>query len=155
MLPTRKLDPPKNKDGGSSSCPLAEKGNNMTEDEVHHVKAFFEKGRSERFAEMGDKEKQRSKWTDKLNHSPGLKAEHVSWLPSNADIINELKKKGAPDTCSIISNSTRLDGKKMSLEEAIKEVKQDGWGTVLICIPGKLGYYYGESGERRALLTRS
>ena len=126
----------------------------MREDEILHVKAFFEKGRSERFAEMGDKEKQRSKWTDKLNHSPGLKAEHVSWLPSNADIITELKKKGAPDTCSIISNSSRLDGEKMPLEEAIKEVKQDGWGSVLICIPGKLGYYYGESGERSALLTR-
>lgn len=126
----------------------------MTEDEVLHVKAFFEKGRSERFAVMGDKEKQRSKWTDKLNHSSGLKPEYVSWRPPSADIITELKKKGAPDACSIISNSSRLDGKKLPLEEAIKEVKQDGWGSVLICIPGKLGYYYAESGERRGLLTR-
>ena len=126
----------------------------MNTDEILHVKAFFEKGRSERFAEMGDKEKTRSKWTDKLNHSPGLKPEHTTWLPSNADILTQLKQKGAPQTCSIISNSSRLDGKSMDLEEAIKEVKHDGWGSVLICIPGKLGYYYGESGEQRALLTR-
>lgn len=126
----------------------------MTEDEILHVKAFFEKGRAERFAETGDKEKQRAKWTDKLNHSPGVKPEYVSWLPSNADIITELKKNGAPDTCSIISNSARLDGTKMTLEEAIKGVKADGWGSVLICIPGKLGYYYGESGERRGILAR-
>lgn len=126
----------------------------MSDDEILHVKAFFQKGRAERFAEMGDKEKHRAKWTDKLNHSPGLKPEHVSWLPSNADIITELKKKGAPATCSIISNSTRLDGTKMPLEEAIKGVKEDGWGSIVICIPGRLGYYYGESGERRGLLTR-
>jgi len=133
---------------------LAEKGKMMTEDEILHVKAFFEKGRSERFAEIGDKEKQRAKWTDKLNHSPGFKSEHIFWLPSKTDIFAELKKKGAPDTCAIISNSSRLDGKKMPLEEAIKEVQHDGWGSILICIPGKLGYYYGESGERRGLLTR-
>lgn len=126
----------------------------MTQDEILHVKTFFEKGRSERFAEMGDKEKPRAKWTDKLNHAPGLKPEHASWLPSNADIVTQLKQKGAPETCSIISNSSRLDGKSMPLEEAVEEVKRDGWGSVLICIPGKLGYYYGESGERRALLTR-
>jgi hypothetical protein len=126
----------------------------MAPDEILHVKTFFEKGRSERFAEMGDKEKSRAKWTDKLNHAPGLKPDHASWLPSNVDIIAQLKQKGAPETCTIISNSSRLDGKRMRLEEAIEEVKRDGWGSVLICIPGKLGYYYGESGELRALLTR-
>ena len=126
----------------------------MTQDEILHVKTFFVKGRSERFAEMGDKEKSRAKWTDKLNHAPGLKPEHTSWLPSNADIVVLLKQLGAPETCSIISNSSRLDGKSMQLVEAIEEVKHDGWGSALICIPGKLGYYYGESGERRALLTR-
>jgi len=126
----------------------------MTPDEILQVKTFFEMNRFERFAEMGGKEKPRAKWTDKLNHAPGLKPEHASWLSSNADISAQLKQKGAPETCSIISNSSRLDGKSMRLEEAIEEVQRDGWGSILICIPGKLGYYYGESGERRALLTR-
>lgn len=126
----------------------------MTTDEIIHINVFFEKSRAARFAEVAEKEKQRAKWTDKLNHSPGLKPEFAIWLPSNAPILEQLKQKGAPEACSIISSSSRLDGKSMRLEEAIEAVKVDGWGSVIICITGKLGYYYGERGERRALLIK-
>jgi len=47
-----------------------------------------------------------------------------------------------------------LDGQEMWLEDAISQTEAGGWGTLIGCTPGRLGYYYGEAGEQRLLLER-
>jgi hypothetical protein len=43
----------------------------------------------------------------------------------------------------------------MPLEEAVAAAEAGGWGTIVICIPRQLAYYFDECGERRALLVRA
>ncbi|MHC4563719.1 MAG: hypothetical protein ACYS8X_13240 [Planctomycetota bacterium] len=42
----------------------------------------------------------------------------------------------------------------MPLGEALDEIELEMQGTLVDCIPGRLAYYYGESGEQRVLLER-
>jgi len=37
-----------------------------------------------------------------------------------------------------------VDGKRISLEVALKQVIGQGYGTLLSCVPGALGYFEGE-----------
>jgi hypothetical protein len=116
------------------------------------VESFFAKGRRERYLTIGQNERQRGKWLDKLNHAPGLDERFVQWIDSSSDVLALLKSKGAPDTCYVISSSREIDRREMKLEEALAETELLGWGTVLGCIPSVLGYYYGEMGSKRGAI---
>jgi hypothetical protein len=72
-----------------------------------------------------------------------------------ARIESLLRDRGAPDTCHVISEAGSLDGKDMKLSEAIQAVIGLGYGTLLSCIPGQLGYYEGEDPGVRYILERN
>ncbi len=57
---------------------------------------------------------------------------------------------GAPDTCHVISEG-RFDGQEMELLAALEETVGSGFGTVISCLPGRLGYFEGEMRERYIL----
>ena len=59
-----------------------------------------------------------------------------------------LRGLGAPDTCYLISEDTKFDGKEMELLAALKQIVGYGMGTVISCIPGRLGYFEGELKEK-------
>lgn len=59
---------------------------------------------------------------------------------------------GAPKTCHVIGGEH--DGEDMELLAALKAIVGYGRGTVLSCIPGKLGYFEGEIQERFLLVRR-
>ena len=61
-----------------------------------------------------------------------------------------LRSLGAPDTCHVISEGS-FDGKEMELLTALKEIVGYGMGTVISCLPGRLGYFEGELRERYIL----
>jgi hypothetical protein len=86
-----------------------------------------------------------------------LNPKYVAWLPSGADIVQILRESGSPEQVYLISCSSTLDGKAMQLAKAVNDVEimpENGWGTIISCIPGELAYYYDEEGERRAILQR-
>jgi hypothetical protein len=64
-----------------------------------------------------------------------------------------LRSLGAPDTCHLISEHSNFDGKEMELLAALKEIigNGDGMGSVISCLPGRLGYFEGEWKERYIL----
>jgi hypothetical protein len=69
----------------------------------------------------------------------------------NPDSIREiLRNLGAPDTCHVISEGS-LDGEETDLLSALNEVVGRGMGTVISCLPGRLGYFEGELRERYIL----
>ena len=76
-------------------------------------------------------------------------------ISSNEDILAILRKKGAPDLCHLISSYHELDGIEIPLDEALNKLKCYGVGTLVGCIPGRLGFYYGEDGEERIILERN
>jgi hypothetical protein len=99
--------------------------------------------------------KHRGSFLDRLNHCPDFDERYASPLPSKADVVTLLKARGAPDSCHVTSDIASIDGHEMSLAEAVERAELGGFGTLVSCIPGRLGYYYDESGTRRLLLERS
>jgi hypothetical protein len=57
-----------------------------------------------------------------------------------------LRRLGAPDRCHLISEQRNFAGQEMNLLAAPKEIigNGDGMGTVISCLPGRLGYFEGE-----------
>jgi hypothetical protein len=64
-----------------------------------------------------------------------------------------LRGLSAPDTCYLISEHTSFDGKETDLLAALKQIigNGDGMGSVISCLPGRLGYFEGEWKERYIL----
>jgi hypothetical protein len=54
-----------------------------------------------------------------------------------------------------MSDIADIDGRELPLAEAVDRAELGGFGTIVSCIPGRLAYYYDESGARRLLLSRA
>lgn len=89
-----------------------------------------------------------------LDHLRDLDQRYTTPLPSHADVCRTLQDLGAPQRCYVLSSTARLDGRDLPLREAIDEIERSMCGALVSCVPGTLGYYYGESGERRLVLCR-
>ena len=120
------------------------------------IRAFFDPRRIERYLEIVASPKKRPKFTQDLAHFKALNPKFmVSILPSQQNpsgIANLLKAKGAGPKCWVISESSKLDGREMDLEIALKETVGYQMGTLISCVPGKLGYFEDEDG--RCILER-
>ena len=80
---------------------------------------------------------------------------HLTGSESLAGAVEQLLRSlGAPDTCFVISADEDLDGKEMSLAEAVEAVSGDYSGAFISCIPGKLGYFEYEDRESAYLLRK-
>lgn len=119
------------------------------------VDAFVVPSKRARYKELLASSKQRKKILDGLDHLRDLDDRYAKELPSSTNIVELLRSRGAPKSCHVISSVAKLDGREMALQDAIDETEANMSGTIIGCIPGKLAYYYGESGEQRLLLERS
>lgn len=128
----------------------------MNVHEQGFVHSFVQTSRRERVLSFLDHPKKRRKFTDELAHhgqyffSPECLRSIQPSQQNAASIHATLHSLGAPQICHLISEGN-LDGKEMDLGEALKEVVGYGVGTVISCIPGRLGYFEGESRERYIL----
>jgi len=83
-------------------------------------------------------------------------ATRVHVLPSQvSEFSSELKSRGAPDSCYLISMDGELDGMTMPLEEALDRVIRGGETTVVSCIPERLCYFHDEERANRFVLSRN
>jgi hypothetical protein len=69
-------------------------------------------------------------------------------------ILALLKSKGAGTTCFVLSEDSSIDGAIFLLDEAIQAVLHAGFGTYLICDPGRLAYFESEDVGGNYLLER-
>jgi hypothetical protein len=108
-----------------------------------------------RFRESLQDERLRKRLRAKLAHFNYLDARFSKRLTSGnrnvESILTELRRRGAPTTCYVMSENDDVDARTMDLEEALRAVFSEGWGTFLSCIPGKLAYFEDEHGERHIL----
>ena len=82
----------------------------------------------------------------------------VEIAPSDqhADAVAALLiRRGAPTQCHLISTDRDLDGRDLPLAEALAQIVGFGEGTLVSCIPGRLGYFEGESLKDRFILDRT
>lgn len=120
------------------------------------VEFFVQRPRRERALLCLANPKKRRKFVDEFaHHGTYILAPEClrSMKPSqhNPDSIYAiLRSLGAPDTCHVISESS-FDGMEMELLAALKKIVGYGMGTVISCLPGRLGYFEGELRERYIL----
>jgi len=129
---------------------------NQQEHERGIILSFIIPVRQDRYLEMLAKPKRRKDITSSLAHFKHLEMRHAVQIPPRqqhaAEIFQLLRLKGAPETCYALSEDSELDGKEMSLSEALGEVVGRGMGTFLSCLPGRLAYFEDE--EQRWILER-
>ena len=114
------------------------------------------KERRERYLEFIRHPKKRRRFTRELGHFRHLDPRYVIPIVRThqqpEDVAHILRAKGAPDTCWVVSEDDALDGKGMSLADALHAVVGAGMGTFVSCIPGKLAYFENE--DHRIILER-
>jgi hypothetical protein len=120
--------------------------------------AFLRPDRRARFRRLLVSPKGRKKLRLRLAHFPDLAAGACHEIPASRQtplgIEAMLVAEGAPPVCFIVSESTDLDGRDLPLKEALEAVIGRGMGSLLSCVPGRLGYYEGEEAGNRCILRR-
>src|SRR5438876_11383138 len=105
---------------------------------------------------MRAKPNRRGNLTGSLAHFKHLDMRHALQIPPHqqhtAEILQLHKSKGAPETCCALSEEPELDGRELSLSEALKEVVGRRMGTFLSCLPRRLAYFEDE--DQRWILER-
>ena len=128
----------------------------MNSHEQAFVESFVQRPRRERTLMSLANPKKRGKFVHEFAHHETYLLMHEclrSIKPSqqNPDSIYAiLRSLGASNICYVISESS-FDGKEMELLPVLKEVVGYGMGTVISCLPGRLGYFEGELRERYIL----
>jgi hypothetical protein len=122
------------------------------------INAFILRERRARYTGMLSNPKKRTKILGKLHHLKDLDPRFIIEIsPSDHysdTIATLLMKRGAPEQCHVIGGTRELDGRNVQLVEALDEVVAWGYGTLISCIPGRLGFYEGEDLTIRYILER-
>ena len=127
--------------------------------EVAFVRAFIVAAKQERLVELLAKPKRRRDVLRTLYHFRDLDRRFMTKVPpaeqTASGIETLLRARGASELCHAISTDESLDGKTVSLRDAITRITgRVGHGTLLSCLPGHLGYFEGEESGERYVLER-
>lgn len=123
------------------------------------IRAFIQKNKQDRCIQFLANPKNRHKFTSELCHFKWLDERFAHPIPPSTahtakEIVALLRSKGAGPTVHVISEDSGIDGKELGLEEAMGHVWGGQMGTILSCIPGKLGYFEDEEMRPGRLLER-
>jgi len=139
----------------------------QVEHEQATIKAFVSRDKQERFLTFLSKPKTRKKLTQELASFTWFDPRFATAIPWKVDpnlglwqrhlqgidnVHRLLKSKGAGKTCWAMSADADLDGKELELESVLERVFDSDTGTILSCLPGRLGLYSGE--DEKLLLAR-
>lgn len=120
------------------------------------VGTFIDPRRTERYLEMVRNPRKRIKFTKELAHFKALDPTCIIPIPpkqsSAAGIASLLKAKGAGAKCWVVSENSRLDAREVDLEAALRDTVGYQMGTLILSVPGRLGYFEDEDG--RCILER-
>jgi hypothetical protein len=139
----------------------------QVEHEQGTIKAFISRDKQERFLTFLSKPKSRKKLTQELAHFRWFDPRFAAAIPWKVDpnlglwqrhvqgienVHRLLKSKGARKTCWAMLADANLDGKELELESVLERVFDSDTGTILSCLPGRLGFFSGE--DEKLLLAR-
>ena len=112
----------------------------------------IERSLRSRYRELLSNPKKRFKLLDKLNHNPPLDSRFTTWFSSFDKAVATINVDPMKKVF-ILSADADIDGKTMTFQDAIEQVPLHGQGTI-IGISSNLAIYYGEIGERAAVIHR-
>ena len=122
------------------------------------INAFFLRTRRDRYTGMLGNPKKRAKALGKLHHLKDLDPRYFVEIPASDHHSNRIAallfRRGAPTQCHVVGGSHELDGRDLSLVEALNRVIGSGHGTLISCVPGHLAFYEGEEAKDRFILAR-
>jgi hypothetical protein len=122
------------------------------------VRAFIVSDKQARYLDQLASRKRRDLFLDRFNHHLDYDASLAVRVPPNqqtaAGVEALLRKKGALDTCHVISSLAKWDGRELPLRDALDLVVGFTIGTVLCCVPGRLAYYESEDLGERYILSK-
>jgi hypothetical protein len=118
--------------------------------EILTVRKYTQKEKSDRYAGFVSNPRSRSKFIANLAHLKDLDFRKFRKLDSNeADQVREMARMAEFNTCYVISENKRIDGRFLDVEKAIHETIGYGMGTLLVFGSAEVVYYEGEEvGDR-------
>jgi hypothetical protein len=123
------------------------------------ITAFVLPAKRARFIEFLRSPKRRPKLLAALYHFVDLDPQClVPIAPAEQNpkaIAALLTRRGAPSLCHLVSTNSELDRREFPLVEALERVVGHGDGALISCVPGRLGYFEGESPHDRFILERA
>ena len=128
------------------------------EHEQAMVKAFIIIRKQQRWLDFLADPKRRKDILRTLPHLKDLDERFLLRVPapqSISVILEMLKDRGAPEQCYVVSESVSLDARTLPLREALELIVARETGTLVLCIPGRLGYFEGEDSGERFILYRA
>jgi hypothetical protein len=119
----------------------------LAEPSRRRVSALFEMGK-----------RKRQKFCAMLDHDVMLDPRYCEQITGSLAVARsieaELKKRGAPSLCFVISADNSLDGREMPLRVALDAIVGANFGSFISCVPGKLGYYEYEDAKSSYMLRK-
>ena len=111
------------------------------------IKAFFVPTKRQRYLDFVSKPKTRQRFLCELGHFKALDPRYAKPVHLNpVGLAALLKEKKVPDVCWVISENRDIDGKSMTVADALAELGRD-MGTFLSFVPGRLAYFEDEDGH--------
>ena len=130
----------------------------MNAHEEQFARCFIVPQKRDRYLALLESKRGRAKLLNGFNHCRDLDPRFAKEIPSgqqSGDSIEALlRRRGAPDTCYVMSDNRAIDGKEMSLPDALLETVGMDAGTLISCVPGKLAYFELEAFDGRYILER-
>jgi hypothetical protein len=118
--------------------------------EAGFIQAFVRRERRERAQFELFSPKKRGAFLNRLCHTYQdiLDTRYLKPIPEpNSDyraILRHLTHRHAPETCYVIATIAELDGQHVRLSDALEKVVGVGLPSIVICLPGTLGYFEAE-----------
>jgi hypothetical protein len=130
-----------------------------TTHETALFKAFILPNRRDRYINLLKNAKGRAKLLTTFAHFKDLDPRYAHRIPPGAQqtdtIAADLRQRGAPSDCYVMSELRTLDSKTLPLSEALDAIVGYGMGSFISCLPGKLAYFEGEEPGERYILERA
>ena len=114
------------------------------------IRAFFPPDKRDRFVQLLSKSNRRRDGLKVLHHEITFDPKWSRPIDSKSDIVELLKARGAGPKAYLIGTSN--DQRILPLDEAVACVEYEP--GILVCSPGRLACYCGESGKDRLILER-
>ncbi len=121
------------------------------------MKAFIIAKKRQRWIDLLANPKRRKDILRTLSHLNDLDERFLVRVPSpqsTSVILEMLQARGAPEQCYVVSDSVSLDARTLPLGAALEVIVAREPGTLVSCIPGRLGYFEGEDPGARLILER-
>ena len=114
------------------------------------IENYIVKSKRGRYLNFIKKPKTRKKFTDELAHFSSQLDNFEEIKTNEWEVINEkLKRIKSTQDCYVISENSKIDGKRMKINNALTETIGMGMGTLIVFGNADLVFYEGEGPSDR------